>query len=81
MSTDTNLLVKGLIRLGILIFLFITCPILITMSFKAFDRFTDSPRIYLAYLMLVFGCSLLVFTLYYAFKTFGLIQKAIFNNK
>ena len=37
MSTDTNLLGKGLIRLGILVFLFIASPILLTMGFKAFD--------------------------------------------
>ena len=49
MSTDTNLLGKGLIRLGILIFLFIATPITLTMGFKAFDRYTEAPKVYLAY--------------------------------
>lgn len=81
MSTDTNLLGKGLIRLGILVFLFIASPITITMGFKAFDKFTETPNIYLAYLILVAGCVLLFYTLYFAFKTFGILQKAIFNDK
>ncbi len=79
MSTDTNLLGKGLIRLGILVFLFILSPIVITMGFKAFDEFTEDPKIYIAYFLLVLGCSLIIFTVYYAFKAFGLIKKAIFN--
>ncbi|MGK0453347.1 MAG: hypothetical protein ACJAYY_000807 [Paraglaciecola sp.] len=81
MSTDTNLLGKGLIRLGILIFLFIATPITLTMGFKAFDRFTEAPKIYLAYLILVAGCALLIYTMFFAFRTFGILQKAIFNNK
>lgn len=79
MSTDTNLLGKGLIRLGILVFLFIISPIIITMSFKAFDEYTEAPKIYIAYLIFALGCSLIIFTVYYAFKTFGMIKKAIFN--
>ena len=39
MSTDINLLGKGLIRLGVLLLLFIASPIIITMGFKAIDNF------------------------------------------
>lgn len=81
MSTDTNLLGKGLIRLGILVFLFIASPILITMGFKAFDKFSEAPNLYFAYLLLALGGLLLIFTIYFAFKTFGVIKNAIFNNK
>lgn len=79
MSTDTNLLGKGLIRLGILVLLFILSPIVITMGFKAFNKFTETSNAYLSYLILGLGCMLIIFTIYYAFKTFGVIQKAIFN--
>ncbi|PQJ78011.1 DUF6095 family protein [Polaribacter porphyrae] len=79
MSTDTDLLRKGLFRLGILILLFIASPIIITMSFKALDKFTEAPKIYFAYAFIGIGCLLLIFTVYFAFKTFGVIQKAIFN--
>ena len=79
MSTDTNLLGKGLIKLGILVFLFILSPIVITMGFKAFDKYTEAPHIYIAYLILGLGLLLILFTIYFAFKAFGVIQKAIFN--
>ncbi|MHB0755854.1 DUF6095 family protein [Polaribacter sp. M15] len=79
MSTDTNLLGKALIRLGILILLFIASPIVITMSFKAIDNFTEAPKIYFAYILFALGCLLVLFTVYFAFKTFGILQKAIFN--
>lgn len=79
MSTDTNLLGKGLKRLGFLILLFILSPIIFTMSFKAFDKYTEAPKIYIAYLIFAIGSILIVFTIYYAFKTFGVIKKAIFK--
>ncbi|WP_439131627.1 DUF6095 family protein [Polaribacter sp.] len=79
MSTDTTLLGKGLIRLGVLILLFIVSPIIITMSFKAIDNFTEAPKIYFAYLFLALSCLVVIFTIYFAFKTFGILQKAIFN--
>jgi hypothetical protein len=81
MSTDINLLGKGLIRLGILIILFIASPITITMSFKALDKFTEAPKMYFAYAFIVLGFLLLFYTIFFAFKTFGVLQKAIFNNK
>ncbi|WP_298778700.1 DUF6095 family protein [uncultured Polaribacter sp.] len=80
MSTDLNLLGKGLIRLGILILLFILTPIILTMSFKAIKKFTESPEIYFAYGLFLISIILLIFTLYFTFKTFKVISNAIFNN-
>lgn len=79
MSTDINLLGKGLIRLGILLLLFIASPIVITMGFKALDKFTETPENYLAYLLVAIGCILLIYSIYFAFKTFAVLQKSIFN--
>jgi len=81
MNTDTNLLGKALIRLGVLILLFIASPIVITMSFKALDKFNETPQIYFAYALIIVGFLLICYTIYFAFKTFGILQKAIFNNK
>lgn len=81
MSTDINLLGKGLIRLAILLLLFIASPIIITMGFKAIDKFTEAPEKYLAYLIVTIGCALIIYTIYYAFKTFSVLQKSIFSNK
>ena len=81
MSTDKELLSKGLIRLGILVFLFIASPVAITMGFKAFNKFTEAPKIYFAYLILIAGFALIIYTMYFAFRTFGVLKKAIFNDK
>ncbi|WP_438973003.1 DUF6095 family protein [Polaribacter sp.] len=81
MSTNLNLLSKALIRLGIVILLFIVSPIGITMGFKAINTFTESPGIYFAYLFLIVGFLLLFYAIYFAFKTFGILSKAIFNDK
>lgn len=80
MSTDVNLLGKGLIKLGILVFLFIASPIVLTMGFKALDKFTETPKLYFAYLIIVIGFSLLIYTIYFAYKAFQILLKAIFNN-
>ena len=70
MSTDVNLLGKGLKYLGILIFLFIAAPISLTMGFKALKKFEDTPNEYLSYLILLLAIVLTIFAIYFAFKTF-----------
>lgn len=81
MSTDTTLLGKALIRLGVLVLLFIASPIIITMSFKAIAKFTEAPKMYFAYAFLGVGCLLVIYTVYFAFQTFNVLQKAIFNKE
>jgi hypothetical protein len=81
MSTDVNLLSKGLIRLGILVLFFIASPIIITMGFKALNKFTEAPKIYLAYALILIGLASLIFTMIFAFKTFGILKNAIFTSK
>lgn len=79
MSTDVNLLGKGLLRLGILVFLFIASPIIITMGFKALDKFTEAPKSYIAYGIILIGVFTIIFTIYFAFKTFKIISNSLFN--
>lgn len=79
-STDYNTLGKGLIRLAILLLLFIATPIIITMTFKALNNFTESPEVYLAYALVLISLALLIFTLLFAFKTFKMLLDAFFTN-
>jgi hypothetical protein len=81
MSTDVNLLSKGLIRLGILVLFFIASPVIITMGFKALNKFTEAPKMYLAYALILVGLASLIFTIFFAFKTFGILKNAIFTSK
>ena len=80
MSTDVNLLGKGLKYLGFLVLLFIASPITLTMGFKALKKFENSPKEYISYLILFLAILLIIFTIYFAFKTFQILLKAIFNN-
>ena len=80
MSTNKNLLTKGVQQLGVLVLLFIASPIAITMAFKAFKKFTESPKIYLAYGLFIFSALLIIFSIYFAFKTFRTLLNALFNN-
>jgi|TARA_B110000967_G_scaffold189019_1_gene212401 hypothetical protein len=79
MSTNVNLLGKGLKYLGVLIFLFIAAPISLTMGFKAIKKFEDTPNEYLSYLILAAAGILMIFTIFFAFKTFKILLNAIFN--
>jgi hypothetical protein len=80
MSTDVNLLGKGLRQLGILIFLLIISPISLTMGFKALKKFTESPQKFIAYGIIFIGISLIIFTIFFAFKTFKNLLNAFFNS-
>ncbi|QTE22683.1 DUF6095 family protein [Polaribacter cellanae] len=80
MSTNVNLLGKGLKYLAILVFLFIASPITLTMGFKALKKFKNTPDEYLSYVILIIAGILMIFTIYFAFKTFKILLQAIFNN-
>jgi uncharacterized membrane protein len=80
MSTNVNLLSKGLKYLGILVILFIASPISLTMSFKALKKFENTPKEMLSYTLVIAAGILIIFTIFFAFKTFKILLKAIFNN-
>jgi len=80
MSTNINLLSKGLKYLGILVILFIASPISLTMGFKALKRFENTPKEMLSYTLVIAAGVLTIFTIFFAFKTFKILLKAIFNN-
>ena len=80
MSTNVNLLGKGLRNLGILVFLFIASPITLTMGFKALDKFNNTPKEFISYIILSVAVILIIFTIYFAFITFKILLQALFNN-
>jgi hypothetical protein len=80
MSTNINLLAKGLKYLGVLLLLFIAAPISLTVSFKALKKFENTPKEIISYFILFAAAALIIFTIFFAFKTFKILLKAIFNN-
>ena len=79
MGIDTDLLSKGIKRLSILLGLLIASPIILNIGFKALKLYTESPKIYLAYAIVFVGVSLILFTVYFAFKTFKTFLDALFH--
>jgi hypothetical protein len=79
MSTNVNLLAKGLKYLGILVILFIASPISLTMGFKALKKFENTPNEMVSYIIVIAAGILILFTVFFAFKTFKILLKAIFN--
>lgn len=80
MSTNVNLLKNAIIRLGIVVFLFIASPIIITMGFKGVESFSENSYIYLAYLLVFLGFSGIILSIILAFKAFSILKKALFND-
>ena len=79
MSINTNLFGKALIKLAFLVFLFIASPVLLTMAFKAIKIYTEGIEYWLSILFLIFTGFLLIFTVFFSFKTFSTISKALFE--
>lgn len=78
MSKNTSL-DKNLKRLFILLGLLILSPIVLNISFKALKVFPNQPKIVIAYVLLIIGVFLIIYTVYFGFKTFKNILDSLFN--
>jgi len=81
MGTNFKTLGKGLKQLGVLVILLITSPILLSMAFKAISIYKEGSQYWFSIILLVISASLLLFTLFYAFRTFRTILDALFQKK
>ncbi|MDO6744501.1 DUF6095 family protein [Tenacibaculum soleae] len=63
--TFDKIVKKFLILLGLLI----TSPIIVSIGFKALKIYTENPKKYIAYPILGIGIFLLLYTVYFGFKT------------
>jgi glucan phosphoethanolaminetransferase (alkaline phosphatase superfamily) len=81
MGTNMKSLEKGLKYLGVLVLLFIISPIALSISYKALDTYKEGYQYTVAIILLVVSCLLILFTVFFAFKTFKTILNAIFDSK
>ena len=81
MGTNFNILGKGLKQLGLLVFLLIASPILLSMAFKAIRIFKDGIQYAFSIAFLVISGLLILFTIFYAFRTFRTILSSLFQEK
>ncbi|CAA0235657.1 probable transmembrane protein [Tenacibaculum maritimum] len=78
-KTTTPSFEKGLKQLLFLLGLLIFSPIILSFGFKALRIYTETPKAYVAYLLLALGASLILFTIYFGFKTFKTFLDTLFE--
>jgi len=78
---NTNLLGIGLKRLMILVLLFIASPILLSMSFKALKIYDEGIPYFVSIVSVILCSILILYTVYFAIKTFRIIMDSLFSEK
>lgn len=70
---------KPIKKLLLLLSLLIISPLILTLAFKAERVYKDFPQSIIYYTLLVLGVFLILFTVYWGFKTFQSFLKILFN--
>ncbi|MGG6231939.1 DUF6095 family protein [Tenacibaculum sp. SDUM215027] len=69
----------GIKKLLVFLGLLIISPLILSVAFKALRAFKEAPKVFIAYGLLVVGILLILFTVYYGFKTFKTILDHLFS--
>ncbi len=70
---------KGIKKLLLFLGLLIASPLVLSIAFKALRIFKEPPRIFFAYALLTLGVLLILFTVYFGFKTFKTLLDYLFS--
>lgn len=70
---------KPLKKLLFLLGLLIISPIVLNIAFKALKIYTENPGILIAYALLSIGIFMILYTVYFGFKTFQLFLDVLFR--
>ena len=81
MSINQDLAANGLQKLLILLGLLIASPLLLTLSFKVLKLYKEGTLFYISILGVILSSLLIIFTLFFAFKTFKTLLDALFSDK
>lgn len=76
---NAKILGSGLKKLGLLIFLLISSPLLLTLGFKALSKYKETDQFWVAVVLLSIAGILIIFTVFFAFKTFKTLMDAFFK--
>ena len=66
-------------RFLILLSLFALSPTVLNFGFNALKTYTTSPKSIIAYTLLIIGFGLIIYTVYFGFKTFKLLLDTLFT--
>ena len=81
MGTDFKILGKGLKQLGLLLFLMIASPLLLSVAFKVLSLYKEGTERIFSWIFLGISALLMLFTIFFAFKTFRTILNSLFHEK
>jgi hypothetical protein len=81
MAVNQDLVAKGFKKLMILLALLIISPLLLTFSFKAMKLYKEGMNYNMSIVGVILSGILILFTLYFAFKTFQTFLDALFSDK
>ena len=77
--TEQNPYEKPFKRFLILLSLFIISPITLNIAFKALKIYQKNPERIIAYGLLCLGVFLIIYTVYFGFRTFKILLNTIFR--
>ena len=70
----------GVKKMVLLLGLLIISPLVVSFGVKALRAYNNTPKIFIAYILLTFGVLLILYTVYFGIKTFKTILDILFNN-
>ncbi|OSY87729.1 hypothetical protein WH52_09885 [Tenacibaculum holothuriorum] len=70
----------GVKQILILLGLLIASPLVVSFGVKALRVYKESPENIIAYILLTLGTLLVLFTVYYGFRTFKTLLDILFNS-
>lgn len=71
---------SGVKRLLMLLGFLILSPLVLSFGIKALRVFNNTPKIFIAYILVALGVVLILYTVYFGIKTFKVILDLIFNS-
>ncbi len=64
----------------VLLSLLVISPVVLSLAFRALRSFHEIPKIIIAYILLILGILLVLYTVYFGFKTFKSLLDTLFDD-
>ncbi|WP_442266860.1 DUF6095 family protein [Tenacibaculum sp. ZS6-P6] len=71
---------KPIKKFLILLSLLVISPVILSLAFRAQRAFKEMPKIIIAYVLLFLGILLILYTVYFGFKTFKSLLDTLFED-
>lgn len=65
----------------ILLSLLVVSPVILSLAFRAQRAFKEMPKVIIGYVLLILGIFLILYTVYFGFKTFKSLLDTLFDKE